>query len=535
MSAAAPARVRGGGGIVDVVASTDHKVIGRNVCATALVFFALGGVLALLMRAELAQPGMQVVSKETYNQLFTMHGSTMIYLFVAPLAIGMGVYLVPLQVGAAELAGARWALAGWWLVVTGGLAMWSGIFVQGGAADVTWAGFDPLANAVNSPGRATDLWLFGVALATLGEILLAAAVMATLLKRRAPGMTMRRISPFCWAMLATVLLVLFSFPVLVVLMGLLWWERQYGGVFDSSYGPILYQHLFWFYGHPVVYVMFFPFVGAVAEVIATFSSRRLFGYTGFGFSMLLFASLSMSVWAHHMFTVQGVAVRYFSLTSTLLVVPAGLEYFALVGTLRGAAIRLRVPMLFALAFLVQFLVGGLSGIWVASPTLDAHANNTYVVVAHFHYTLLAGSIFGFFAGLYYWWPKVTGTMLREGLGRWHFWLFTLGTNLTFAPQFALGEEGMARRIADYPANLGWGTLNLLSSIGAAIIAVSLVFLAANLWLSLRSRVPAGDDPWGGHTLEWWTSSPPPRFNFASLPPIRSHAPLLDLREERAQA
>jgi cytochrome c oxidase subunit 1 len=288
---------------------------------------------------------------------------------------------------------------------------------------------------------------------------------------------------------------------------------------------VTYQHLFWFYGHPVVYVMFFPFLGAVAEVIAVFSGRRVFGYRGIVISLLVFASLSMSVWAHHMFTVPGVTVKYFSLTSTLLLVPAGMEYFSLLGTLHGGRIRLTVPMLFALAFLVQFLVGGLSGIWVASPALDFHANNSYVVVAHFHYTLLAGSIFGFFAAVYYWWPKVTGRLLGERLGRVQLLLFAIGTNLTFAPQFALGEEGMPRRVADYRANAGWGTLNLLSTIGAYVIALSVLVFLVN---AVVSRRLAGDDPWGGHTLEWATASPPPRGNFdGPLPPIRSHAPLLD--------
>jgi cytochrome c oxidase subunit 1 len=528
VSAAIGARPRGG--VVALVASTEHKSLGVRIGLTALFFFAAGGVLALLMRTELARPGLQVVSRETYNQLFTMHGSTMVYLFVVPLALAMGIYLVPLQVGAASLAGARWALAGWWLVIAGGVSMWLGFLVQGGGADVTWVGFDPLSNSINSPGRATDLWIFGVMLAALGEIAMAGPVMATLLSRRAPGMTMRRISPFCWTMLATVLLALFSFPVLVVLMGLLWWERQYGGIFDGPNGPILYQHLFWFYGHPVVYVMFFPFLGAVAEVIPVFASRRLFGYQAFGFGVLLFASLSMSVWAHHMLTIDGVAVGYFTLTSTLLAIPAGLEYLALVGTLVGSAIRLRVPMLFALGFVLQFLVGGITGVWLGSSTLDAQENNSYFVVAHFHYTLLLGSVFGFFAGLYYWWPKITGGLLRERLGRWHFWLFAIGANLTFFPQFLLGQEGMARRIADYPAARGWATLNLISTVGSFVIAVAMAVFAVNAWVSLRRPEPAGDDPWGGQTLEWWTTSPPPPHNFISLPPVRSHTPVLDHRE-----
>jgi cytochrome c oxidase subunit 1 len=512
------------------LATADHKGIAIRTGLTALAFFAAGGLLAIAMRTELAQPGLQVVSHHTYNELFTMHGSTMIYLFVTPIALALGLYLVPLQVGASNLVGARWALAGWWLLVLGGLAMWSGFLMQGGAADVTWSGFDPLSDAINSPGRATDAWIHGVILATTGELLMAGSIMATLVRGRAPGMTMLRVPVFSWTMVATTLMVLFAFPVLVVTMALLWVQRQWGGVFDGPDGPVIYQHLFWFYGHPVVYVMFFPFVGAVGEVLAVFSGRRFFGYRWFTVSILLFAALSMSVWAHHMLTIPGVAVRYFSLTSTLLVIPAGIEYFDLVGTLAGGRIRLQVPMLFALGFLVQFLIGGITGVWIASPVLDNHANNSYFIVAHFHYTLLAGSVFGLFAGLYHWWPKVTGGLLREGLGRWHFGLLVVGTNLTFFPQFLLGQEGMARRIADYPRRLGWGDLNLLSTIGSYVIAVSLAVFALNMVLSLRRPVPAGDDPWGGHTLEWATTSPPPAHNFDTLPPIRSFAPLLDLRE-----
>jgi cytochrome c oxidase subunit 1 len=510
--------------LLETLAGTDHKRIGISVGAVAFGFFMAGGVLALLMRSELARPGLQMFSLNSYNALFTMHGSTMIYLFVTPVALAMGLYLVPLQVGTGNLALPRLALAGLWLLVFGGATMWSGFLVAGGSASATWVGFDPLSNAVNSPGKAMDAWIWGVVLASLGELLMAASIMATLLGRRAYGMTLLRMPIFCWSQLVTCLLVLFAFPVLIGVMTALWIDRQWGGVFTSADGPVTYQHLFWFYGHPVVYVMFFPFLGAVAEVIPVHCGRRLFGYRGMVLSLLVFASLSMSVWAHHMLTIEGVAVKYFALTSTLLIVPAGMEYLTLLATLRGGRVRPTVAMLFALAFLVQFLVGGLSGIWVASPALDAHANNSYVVVAHFHYTLLAGSIFGFFAGVYHWWPKVTGRMLGERLGRVHLALFVLGTNLTFAPQFALGEDGMTRRIADYPADAGWSALNLLSTVGAFLVALSvLVFLVD----AVVSRRPAPADPWGGHTLEWSVPSPPPRGNFATAPTVRSYAPLLD--------
>jgi cytochrome c oxidase subunit I len=323
-----------------------------------------------------------------------------------------------------------------------------------------------------------------------------------------------------------------SFPVLVVAMVLLWIDRHYGGIFEGAGGATAYQHLFWFYGHPVVYVMFFPFVGAVAEVVATFSRKRFFGYRAIVLSLLAFAALSMSVWAHHMFATGQVKNQYFSLTSTLLVLPAGVEYFDMIATMIGGAILLRTPMLFAVGFLVQFLVGGLSGIFVASPPLDYHVHDTFVVVAHFHYTLLAGSMFGFFAAVYYWFPKATGRMLGERLGKTHFWLMAIGTNLTFLPMFFLGNDGMVRRIADYTPETGWQNLNELATLGSYAIAISIAVFCVNVFRSLRHGAPAGDDPWEGQTLEWATSSPPPRHNFDRLPPVRSFAPLLDLREAR---
>ena len=345
-----------------------------------------------------------------------------------------------------------------------------------------------------------------------------------------------RMAPFTWAVVGTNLMMLFAFPVLVVLMAMLFIDRHHCCFFSGGTGALAYQQLFWFYGHPVVYVMFFPFVGAVAEVFSAFSSRRLFGYPFFVFATaLVFAALSMSVWGHHLFTSGRVDDRYFSLTTHLIILAAGLEYFDILFTAWRGKIRFTAAFLFAVTFMLQFLVGGLSGIWVAAPPLDFHANNSYFVVAHFHYTLFAGSVFGAFAGVYYWWPKWTGTLLREGLGKIHWALLVVGTHMTFAPMFALGQEGMTRRIADYPKSSGWGTLNLIESIGSGIIALAVAVFLVNVVVSLRRRVPAGPDPWAGPSLEWATSSPPPPHNFDALPPIRSYAPLLDLRHDRHAA
>jgi cytochrome c oxidase subunit I len=512
------------------LASTDHKRVAVGAGAVAFAFFIAGGVLALVMRSQLAADG-GVVSQDTYNQLFTMHGSTMVYLFVVPVALAAGLYFVPLQVGAAAVAGPRMALAGLWLLVLGGLTMWAGFLTSGGAAAASWWGFDPLSDAIHSPGSGMELWIFGVVMATAGQMLWAGCVLVTALRCRAPGMTLMRMPVFTWSMVATCLLVVFAFPALIVALALLWAQRHFGGVLDGGLGAVDYQQLFWFYGHPVVYVMFFPFIGMVGEVVATFCGRRFFGHSAFILALLAFAGLSMTVWAHHMFTMGQVTNKYFALTSTALIVPAGIEYLDLLGTIWRGRLRFSAAFLFALGFIVQFLVGGLTGIVLASPPLDYGLNMSYFVVAHFHYTIFAGSAFGLFAGVYYWFPKVTGVLLRERLGKLHFLLMAIGTNLTFFPMFVLGAEGMTRRIADYPSSSGWKSLNELETVGAGVIALSVLAFVVNVVVSLRARQAAGDDPWRGQTLEWATSSPPPRHNFHALPPIRSFAPLLDLRED----
>ncbi len=512
--------------------STDHKRMGLTLGVCSLFYFLLGGVFALLMRTQLAQSNMQFLSDNSYNELFTMHGSTMIYLFVTPMAIAMAMYLVPLQIGAVRLAAPRLALAGLWTWICGGLVMQQGWFAFGGPGRTGWSSIAPLSNGTNTPGVGQDLWVIGVILAAAGMTAMAACVLATVARRRAPGMALLRMPVFTWTALVSVLMVVGSFPILVVAMVLLYIDRHGGHIFTGFTGAIDYQDLFWFFGHPVVYVMFFPYLGAAAEAIAVNSHKRWFGYTAFVGSIMAFAALSMAVWSHHMYVTGGVTNQYFAFTSTALLVPAGIEYFDTIGTLIGGAIVLRTSMLFALTFFIQFLIGGLTGIFVASPVLDYHAYGTYFVVAHFHYTLFAGSVFGFFAGVYHWFPKITGALLREGLGKLQLLIMVIGTNLTFFPMFFLGNDGMPRRVSRYPTHPGWGTLNELETIGAGIIALGVLTFLINVLVSLRRRMPAGDDPWLGHTLEWATTSPPPPLNFeAPLPPIRSYAPLLDLREE----
>jgi cytochrome c oxidase subunit 1 len=531
-----PARSAAPPGLLGTLGSTDHKRIGAGLFTTAFGFFLAAGVLALLMRTELLEPGMQVVGVERYDQLFTLHGSTMFYLFASPIALAAGVYLVPLQVGATRIAAPRLALGGWWLLIAGGLTMWLGFLTTSGAADVGWYSYFPLADMPNSPGAGTDYWIVGVILAGASGMALAAAILATIVRLRAPGMTLLRLPVFTWTQVVTCLMVLTAYPALIAAMTLLLAQRRLGGVLSLDDGPIVYQHLFWFFGHPVVYVVFFPFLGAVAEAIAIFSGRRWFGYRPFVLALLAFATLSMAVWGHHMFTTGAVDNRWFAATSTALLVPAGIEYFDALATLWRGRIRFATPLLFALGFLVLFVIGGVTGIWIGSPPLDYHATDTYFIVAHFHYTLFGGSVMGLFTAIYLWWPKVTGTLLSERLGHWHFWLTLVGMNLTFFPMFFLGLDGMPRRVADYTASTGWQTLNVLASAGSYLLALSVLVFLANVALSLLRARPAGADPWGGHTLEWAAPSPPPPDNFAApLPPVRTYAPLLDAREAGAGA
>ncbi|MBV9804458.1 MAG: cbb3-type cytochrome c oxidase subunit I [Solirubrobacterales bacterium] len=531
--ASAPrARVPRLGGWLGAAISTDHKRMGLTLGVCSLFFFLLGGVFALLMRTQLAQSNMQFVSDNAYNQLFTMHGSTMIYLFVTPMAIAMAMYLVPLQIGATRLSAPRLALVGLWTWICGGLVMQQGWFASGGPGRAGWSSYAPMSNGQNTPGVGMDLWVIGVILAAAGMLLMAGCVVATIARRRAPGMSLLRMPVFTWTALVSVLMVVGAFPMLVLVMALLYMDRHGAHIFTGFEGAIDYQDLFWFFGHPVVYVMFFPYLGSAAEAIAVSAHKRWFGYLAFVASMMMFAALSMAVWSHHMYVTGGVTNQYFAFTSTLLLVPAGIEYFDMIATLIGGSIVLRTSMLFGLTFFIQFLIGGLSGIFVASPVLDYHAYGTYIVVAHFHYTLFAGSIFGFFAGVYHWFPKLTGALLRESLGKLQLLLMVIGTNLTFFPMFFLGNDGMPRRVSRYPTHPGWGTLNELETIGAGIIALGVLVFLVNVWVSLRRRVLAGNDPWLGHTLEWATTSPPPPLNFdGPLPPIRTYAPLLDLREQ----
>jgi cytochrome c oxidase subunit I len=518
-------------GLLAWLTTTDHKRIGLLYIATTIGFFLVAGALALIIRAQLAQPGLHIVGRETFNQLFTLHGTAMIFLVVAPFALGLANYVLPLQVGAPDMAFPRLNALSYWLFLFGGLVVFSGLATSSGAGAAGWTAFAPLST-IGSPGPGMDLWIVGLILVSASSIMTAINLLVTALIYRPPGMTMWRLPIFVWDMLVTSLMILIAFPPLAATLALLLMDRLLGGhVFDPAHGgsAVLYQHLFWFFGHPEVYVMILPYFGVVTEIIPVFSRKPVFGYTGLVLATLAIAGLSMGVWAHHMFTTGAVANPFFSAMSFLIAVPTGIKFFNWIGTMWRGQLTFPTPMLFCIGFLLNFLLGGITGVMLASPPIDYHVEDSYFLVAHFHYVLGGGSLFAIFAALYFWFPKMTGALLRESLGRLNFWLAFIGFNLAFFPLHQLGLWGMPRRVVTYPRLPGWAELNAISTVGAGLMGLSALVLLANVWISLRHRISAGPDPWGGFSLEWATASPPPEHNFTEIPPIRSERPTFDLR------
>jgi cytochrome c oxidase subunit I len=526
------AAARRPGGLLAFLTSTDHKRIGVSYMVTAFAFFLLGGALAGLIRLELFSPGLDVVDEGTYNELFTMHGSIMLFLFLGPFAFGLANYFVPIHIGARDMAFPRLNALSYWAYLFGGLTMVAGFLTADGPADFGWTGYAPLSDITRSPSAGGDLWLIAIVLTGLSGVLTAVNVVATVITMRAEGMTMFRVPVFTWNMLVVSLLVLIAFPVLTAGGAMLLADRHLGAhVFDPAHGgsAILWQHLFWFFGHPEVYILVLPYFGVITEVLPVFSWRPVFGYAGIVFATLAIAIYSVSVWAHHMFTTGAVLLPFFTGMTMIIAVPTGVKYFNWIGTLWGGRISFRTPMLFAVGFLLTFLLGGISGVMLASSPIDLHVHDTYFVVAHMHYVLFGGSVFALYAAIYYWFPKITGRVLHEGWGKLHFALTLVGFHLTFFVQHVLGLEGMVRRVPDYLPEDGFTTLNQVSSIGAGLLSISTVPFLWNVWRSLRRGDVAGDDPWeAGQTLEWATSSPPPATNFdRPLPPILSNRPVWD--------
>src|SRR5439155_10597273 len=519
--------------IYRLVTTTDHKLIGIMYCVACFIFFFIGGLLALLMRTELAAPGLQFLSNEQFNQLFTMHGTIMLLFYATPIVFGFANLVLPLQIGAPDVAFPRLNAFSFWLFLFGATMGMAGFITPGGAADFGWTAYTPLTDAIHSPGAGGDLWIMGLIVAGLGTILGGVNMITTVVCMRAPGMTMFRMPIFTWNILVTSLLVLLAFPILTAALLVLYLDRHlHSVVFESDNGgAILWQHLFWFFGHPEVYIVALPFFGIITEVIPVFSRKPVFGYKGLVFATIAIAALSITVWAHHMFSTGAVLLPFFSLMTYLIAVPTGVKFFNWIGTMWRGAMTFDTAMLFAIGFLITFLLGGLTGVMLASPPIDFHVTDTYFVVAHFHYVLFGTVVFAMFAGFYFWWPKLTGTMLNETLGKIHFWSLLIGFHTTFLVQHWLGVEGMPRRFPDYLPSDGFTTLNTVSTIGAYILGLSMLPFLYNVWRSWvgKNERVLGDDPWGyGNSLEWATSCPPPRHNFVSIPRIRSERPAFDL-------
>ncbi|HET7327337.1 MAG TPA: cytochrome c oxidase subunit I [Nocardioidaceae bacterium] len=531
MSSGQPPRRSLGKTLARYASTTDHKLIGNLYLITSFAFFLVGGLMAMVIRAELAYPGLQVVEDEVYNQMFTMHGTIMLLLFATPLFVGFTNVIMPLQIGAPDVAFPRLNMFSYWLFLFGGLIVLSGFVTPLGAADFGWFAYTPLSNEIRSPGVGGDLWIMGLWMAGLGTILGAVNFITTIICMRAPGMTMFRMPIFTWNVLITSMLALIAFQILAGALLTLEADRLLGAhIFDAANGgAILWQHLFWFFGHPEVYIIALPFFGIITEILPVFSRKPVFGYVGLVGATLAIAALSVAVWAHHMFVTGAVNLPFFSFMSFLIAVPTGVKFFNWIGTMWGGSLSMDTPMLWSVGFLTTFLFGGLTGIILASPPLDFHLSDSYFVVAHFHYVVFGTVVFAMFAGFYYWWPKFNGRMLDETLGKVHFWLLFIGFHMTFLVQHWLGVEGMPRRYSDYLPNDGFTFLNQFSSIGAFLLGASMIPFLFNVWKSRQSPLVNVDDPWGwGRSLEWATSSPPPRHNFETLPRIRSESPAFDL-------
>ncbi|MEP9415845.1 cytochrome c oxidase subunit I [Gordonia sp. VNQ95] len=518
--------------IYKLLTTTDHKLIGMMYIVVCFAFFLIGGLMALLMRGELTTPGMQFLSTEQYNQLFTMHGTIMLLMYATPIVIGFANFVLPLQIGAPDVAFPRLNALGFWLFVFGSTVAIAGFITPGGAADFGWTAYTPLSDAIHSPGVGSDMWFLGLTVSGLGTILGAVNMVTTVICLRAPGMTMFRMPIFTWNILVTSVLILLVFPLLTAALLGAEVDRQFGAnLFDpSNGGAILWQHMFWFFGHPEVYIIALPFFGIVSEIFPVFSRKPLFGYSGLVYATLAIAALSVAVWAHHMYVTGAVLLPFFSFMTFLIAVPTGVKFFNWIGTMWRGHMTFETPMLFSVGFMVTFLFGGLTGVLLASPPIDFQLSDSYFVVAHFHYVLFGTIVFATYAGIYFWFPKMTGRLLDERLGKIHFWLTFIGFHLTFLVQHWLGAEGMPRRYADYLPSDGFTTLNIISTAGAFVLGISTLPFLWNVFRSYRyGEVVTVDDPWGfGNSLEWATSCPPPRHNFTELPRIRSERPAFEL-------
>ena len=523
-------------GFVGWFAAVNHKDVGRRYIATGFIYFLLAGVAALLMRLQLAFPDNTFLNAEQYNQLFSTHGTTMMFLFAVPIMQGVGLYFVPLMIGSRDVAFPRMNAMGYYVFLIAGIVIWVSLFV-GRAPNGGWFAYVPLTESRYSPDRGIDIWSAVVTMTELSALIAATELIVTIFRMRAPGMSLNRIPLFVWAILVTSFMIAFAMPSVMVGSTLITLDRSIGTQFfnsDRGGDPILWQHLFWFFGHPEVYIIFIPALGIVSEVLATFSRRPVVGYPFLVLSIVAIGIISFGLWVHHMFAVglPHVGLSLFSAASTMIAIPSGIQIFSALATLWLGKLNFKTPLLYVLGFIFTFVIGGLTGVMLASVPLDWQVHDTYFVVAHFHYVLIGGAVFPLLAGFYYWFPKVTGKLLDEGLGKLNFWLTIIGFNVAFFPMHISGLLGMPRRVYTYHAGLGWDGLNLISTLGALILGTGILLLLINVIRTLRSGQPAGNNPWGAGTLEWATTSPPQRYNFEPLPAVHSRQPLWEPVGER---
>jgi cytochrome c oxidase subunit 1 len=517
--------------------SVDHKSIARRYLITAFGFLLAGGILAVLMRLQLAQPQQSLIGPDIYNQIFTMHGTTMMFLFAVPVMEAVAVFVIPLMVGSRIIAFPRLNAFSYWVYLFGGLMVWAGFLLNSGP-DAGWFSYVPLAGPEYGPGKRSDLWAQLITFTEISALAVSVEIIVTIFKLRAPGMSISRMPIFVWAMLVTSFCIVFAMPSVVVGSSMLISDRLVGThFFNPAEGgdPLLWQHLFWFFGHPEVYIIFLPAVGMASTIVETAAGRPIFGYPLIVLSLISIGFLSFGLWVHHMFAtgLPRLGNSFFSASSMVIAIPSGAQIFCWIATWWGIRLRLTTPALFIIAFIIIFVLGGLTGVMIASVPFDLQATDTYFIVGHIHYVLLGGAVAPLLGAFYYWFPKVTGRMLSERIGLWNFWFYLIGANLAFAPMLVLGLQGMTRRIYTYPVDMGWGWLNLLSSIGALILALSFAIFMINVALAYRRPALAPANPWNAPSLEWATPSPPPSYNFTFIPVVENRHPLWASRNQGA--
>src|ERR1700710_1687750 len=516
-------------GIWAALSTVDHKIIGRRYIVTAFAFLILGGILALAMRIQLARPEARFIGPDRYNQIFTMHGTNMMFLFAVPVMEAMAVYLIPLMVGTRNIAFPRLNAFSYWMFLAGGALLWIAFALDVGP-DVGWFAYVPLSGPQYGIGKRADIWAQMITFTEVSALAVSVELVVTVFKQRAPGMSLDRIPLFVWSMLVTSFLVILAMPAIMIASTSLILDRLVGTqFFNPAEGGdvLLWQHLFWFFGHPEVYIIFLPAVGMVSTIVATFARRPVFGYLALVMAMIATGILAFGLWVHHMFVtgLPRLGESFFTASSMAIAVPAGIQIFCWLATLWDGRLSFKTPLLFVIGFIVTFVVGGMTGVMVASVPIDTQVHDTYFVVAHFHYVLVGGAVFPLLGAIYYWFPKMTGRMMSERLGRWAFWLIFIGFNLTFFPMHILGLQGMPRRVYTYQPEMHWHGLNLFVSVSSLVLMGGFLLFFIDVIRSARNGLPAGPNPWAAPTLEWATSSPPPTYNFALLPVVRDSNPL----------